>query len=122
MNPNLQPSNSQSRRRGVLGASSLPPYHPDYREGDQNVYNRDEGDEGSDDQEPAPRGKLHVRRGSEGYEVRPEGREEMLRQYLAELGEEPGRYIRYIPEPESEESTSEDDIPLARRREMIGQQ
>ena len=46
----------------------------------------------------------------------------MLRQYLAELGEEPGRYIRYIPEPESEESTSEDDIPLARRREMIGQQ
>ncbi|KAF8808081.1 zf-DHHC-domain-containing protein [Phlegmacium glaucopus] len=133
LNPNLHPSNSQSRRRGasqnrIPSASSLPPYHPDYREGDQGVYNLDHysddegGSEGLDEQESMPRGKLHVRRGSEGYEIRPEGREEMLRQYLTELGEEPGRYLRYIPQPDSEESTSEDDVPLARRRELIGQQ
>jgi palmitoyltransferase len=42
-----------------------------------------------------------VRIGSEGYEVRPVGREEMLRKYLEELGEEPGRYVRYMPETDS---------------------
>jgi len=131
LNPNLQPSNSHSRRRGasqnsIPGASSLPPYHPDYREGDQGVYTPDryEGDsESSDEEESAPRGRLHIRRGSEGYEIRPEGREEMLRQYLTELGEEPGRYFRYIPQPDSDRSASEDDdVPLARHREIIGQQ
>lgn len=126
LNPDLRPSNSESRRRGVstLGASSLPPYHPDYREEDQGVYNpdNDQDSESSDERELASKGRLHVRRGSEGYEVRPEGREEMLRQYLAELGEQPGRYLRYIPQPDSEESASEDDVPLARRKEIIGQQ
>ena len=124
LNPNLQPSNSQSRRRNVSqtsipGASSLPPYHPDYK-GDQGACNPG-NDESGDDQESAPRGQLQVRRGSEGYEVRPEEREEMLRRYLTELGEKPGRYLRYIPQPESEESTSEDDVPLARRKEIISQ-
>ena len=124
LNPNLQPTNSQSRKRlsqtSSPGASSLPPYHPDYREG-ENVYNSD-GYESSDEQESAPRGKIHIRRGSEGYEVRPEGREEMLRQYLSELGEQPGRYLRYIPQPDSEESEGSlsEDVPLARRREMSG--
>lgn len=129
LNPNLQPSNSQSRRRNgsqtsTLGTSSLPPYHPDYRDEDQGVYRPDnEADESSDEQESAAaRGQLHIRRGSEGYEIRPVEREEMLRRYLAELGEEPGRYLRYIPQPDSEESTSEDDVPLGRRRETIGQQ
>ena len=126
MNPNLQPSNSQSRRRNISqpsspGASSLPPYHPDYKEGDQDAYNPDNG-ESWDEQESAPRGQLHVRRGSEGYEVRPEEREQMLQRYLTDLGEEPGRYLRYIPQPESEESDSEDDVPLTQRKEMIGRQ
>jgi len=128
LNPNLQPSNSQTRKRNgsqiyIPGASSLPPYHPDYRQEDQGVYKpgNDEGDESSDEQESSSRGRFHIRRGSEGYEVRPEGREEMLRRYLTELGEEPGRYIRYIPQPDSEECVSEDDIPLGRCREMIGQ-
>lgn len=40
----------------------------------------------------------------------PSGREEMLRRYLKEVGEEPGRYIRYIPQPD--ETDSEDDRPL----------
>jgi len=123
LNPNLQPSNSQTRKRNVSqtsipGASSLPPYHPDYKEGDQDAYNPGNRDE----QESPPRGRLHVRRGSEGYEVCPEEREEMLQRYLTELGEKPGRYLRYIPQPESEEGTSDDDIPLAQRKEMIGQQ
>lgn len=43
-----------------------------------------------------------VRRGSEGYEVRSTSREQMLRQYLESVGEDYDRYIRYIPEPESE--------------------
>jgi len=125
LNPNLQPSNSQSRRRNKSqtsspGVSSLPPYHPDYKDDDQGVYNP--GYDESQDEEEAPRGRLHIRTGSEGYEIRPEEREEMLRQYLTDLGEEPGRYLRYIPQPESEESDSEDDVPLTQRKEMIGQQ
>jgi len=125
LNPNLQPSNSQSRRRNISqtsipGASSLPPYHPDYKEGDQGACNP-VNDESWDEEESAPRGRLHVRRGSEGYEIRPEEREEMLQRYLTELGEKPGRYLRYIPQPESEESTSEDDVPLLQRKEIIGQ-
>jgi palmitoyltransferase ZDHHC6 len=129
LNPNLQSSNSESRRRNgsqtfIPGASSLPPYHPDYRPEDAGVYNpgNDEGDESSDEQDPTSRGHLHIRKGSEGYEIRPEAREEMLKRYMTELGEVPGRYIRYIPQPESEENTSEDDIPLGRRRERIRQQ
>ena len=125
LNPDLQPSNSQSRRRNISqtsspGASSLPPYHPYYKE-DQGAYNPG-NDESQDEQESAPRGRLHVRIGSEGYEIRPEEREEMLRRYLTELGEKPGRYLRYIPQPESEESISEDDVPLTQRKEMIGRQ
>ena len=126
LNPNLQPSNSQSRRRRVSqpsspGTSSLPPYHPDYKEGDQGAYNPG-NDESQYEEESTPRGRLHVRRGSEGYEIRPEEREEMLRRYLTDLGEEPGRYLRYIPQPESEESDFEDNVPLTQRKEMLGQQ
>ena len=126
LNPNLKPSNSQSRRRNVSqpsgpGVSSLPPYHPDYKEGDQGAYNPG-NDESQGEEESVPREGLRVRRGSEGYEVRPEEREEMLRRYLTDVGEEPDRYLRYIPQPDSEEGDSEDDVPLTRRKEMIGQQ
>jgi len=127
LNPNLQPSNSQSRRRNKSqtfsppGVSSLPPYHPDYKDGDQGAYNHG-NDESQDEEESAPKGQLHVRTGSEGYEIRPEEREEMLRRYLTDLGEEPGRYLRYIPQPESEEIDSEDDVPLTQHKEMIRRQ
>ena len=127
LNPNLQPFNSQSRRRNKSqssspGVSSLPPYHPDYKDGDQGPY-YPHNDETQDEEESAPQGQLHVRTGSEGYEIRPEEREEMLRRYLTDLGEEPGRYLRYIPQPESEEiDDSEDDVPLAQQKEMIGRQ
>jgi len=58
-------------------------------------------EEESDDEREGKR-RTVVRRGSEGYEVRPVGREEMLKRYLEELGEEPGRYLQYIPEPDSD--------------------
>ncbi|KAF8167385.1 DHHC palmitoyltransferase-domain-containing protein [Crassisporium funariophilum] len=135
LNPNLRPSNGQiqnsPRRRRIPGASSLPPYHPDYRPDDdqQATYEPsqildEESSEGSIEENHAPdRANGHVRRGSEGYEIRPEGREEMLRRYLEEIGEEPDRYLRYIPQPDSVDSASDDDdVPLAQRREMIQQQ
>lgn len=63
------------------------------------------GDE-VDDDDDVPLGiKGRGRRGSEGYEVRPVSREQMLRQYLESVGENYDRYIRYIPEPESESET-----------------
>ncbi|TFK41868.1 hypothetical protein BDQ12DRAFT_677300, partial [Crucibulum laeve] len=127
LNPALQPSNVRLRNskqrepRPIPEGSSLPPYHPDYREGDAAPYEPNSSDEDtisiSSDTSPLDGdGRIHVRSGSEGYEVRPQGREDMLRRYLEELGEEPGRYIRYIPEPDVD-SDSEDDIPLSRTME-----
>ncbi|KAJ3511353.1 hypothetical protein NLJ89_g4144 [Agrocybe chaxingu] len=131
LNPALRATNSQMReppsarrrrRKADPGTSPVPPYHPDYQEvpnsrHEPEVYS--EGSEGSDDEHsPAPTGRVHVRRGSEGYEVRPIGREEMLHRYLEELGEEPGRYLRYIPQPESE-SDDDDDIPLAYQAKKV---
>lgn len=52
-----------------------------------------------------------VRSGSEGYEVRTIDREEMLQQYLKDLEEEPDKYVRYIPEPDSD-SGSDDEMSI----------
>ncbi|KAF9270650.1 zf-DHHC-domain-containing protein [Marasmius fiardii PR-910] len=129
-NPELEPSRSHlqngrmpqaRRRRSNNGSSRLPPYHPDY---DPNAPNEDGSDEeslGLSEEEILPGGS-RVRRGSEGYEVRPAGREDMLRRYLEELGETPGRYHRYIPMPDSEgendlEDNTSDHIPLSKLRE-----
>lgn len=117
LNPSLKPSNQSGRnarrRRKVdaAGISPLPPYHPDYQEGGNTLYGGEEAlssDEYSSSSEPQIRDP-RVRHGSEGFEVRQDDREDMLRQYIEELGEERGRYLRYIPEPESE---SDDDLPL----------
>ncbi|KAG6865758.1 hypothetical protein C0991_011955 [Blastosporella zonata] len=111
VNPDLEASNSHRRaatkRRKQLGVSSLPPYHPDYQEGAEVVESTDES---SDDEYDARRPL--VRSGSEGYEVRPVDREELLRRYLAEEGMEPGRYKYYIPTPDVD-SESDSDTPLA---------
>ncbi|KAJ7610808.1 zf-DHHC-domain-containing protein [Roridomyces roridus] len=97
VNPDLQP------RRRNNGASSLPPFHPDYQpDGDQD----DEYDERIDTS------RTRVRRGSEGYEVRPGDREDMLTRYLREVGVEPQKYHRYIPQPDTD---SEDDVPLGQQ-------
>ncbi|KAF9469816.1 DHHC palmitoyltransferase-domain-containing protein [Collybia nuda] len=120
VNPTLEPFNahlrdrdsSTKRRKSNSGRSMLPPYHPDYQEVS------DVADDYSS--EDSYNGKRNfVRRGSEGYEVRPVEREDMLQHYLRELGEEPGRYHRYIPYPESE--SEDDNIPLAQARGHISQ-
>jgi len=43
-----------------------------------------------------------VRRGSEGYEVRPIDREQLLAEYIADRAQEDGHYYRYVPEPPSD--------------------
>lgn len=115
VNPDLQPANSarpnntrRRRSRNGAGHSTLPPYHPDYeeRESPSPEHSSDDEDE---EYWGEVSGKTLVRRGSEGYEVRPAGRDEMLKRYLEQIGEKPGRYHRYIPEPDS---ASEDDVPL----------
>ncbi|KAH9486296.1 Palmitoyltransferase PFA4 [Psilocybe cubensis] len=116
VNPALSASNSQMRtrrrrtpKRNIPGTSSLPPYHPNYKEEEEyhDYYTTSSEEEEISNSVP---GNVRVRRGSEGYEVLPSGREDMLRRYLTEIGEEPGRYIRYIPQPD--ETDSDDDKPL----------
>ena len=51
----------------------------------------------------------------------------MLQQYLENLGEEPGRYLRYIPQVEDgDESNFEDEdddnVPLASHAKIVGGQ
>ncbi|THV07488.1 palmitoyltransferase PFA4 [Dendrothele bispora CBS 962.96] len=118
-NPDLQPSNSairqnqnQAKRRRkanpASGTSDLPPYHPDYQSPNEMDAPDDSGssDSGSG-LFNSSNGTTRVRRGSEGYEVKLEDRNLMLRKYLESVGETPGRYHRYIPMPDSE---SEDEV------------
>lgn len=111
LNPNLEPSNARLRRAASMGKqhkrqvidqefgkSSLPPYHPDFN--DANVTNTLEGgDSTSEDSEDTT---PFIRAGSEGYEVQSVDREDVLRRYVMELGQEPGRYHRYISSPDSD--------------------
>lgn len=90
----------------------MPPYHPDFSER-ENIRESEDEDDSSNDEKNAVYGSVRVRRGSEGYEVRPQNREDMLRRYLEELGEEPGRYLRYIPQPDDASEDEDDNIPLA---------
>jgi len=112
VNPNLRAYNSNlraassSKRRRVPGTSNLPPYHPDYEGGGEDALSNSEVS--SDDEPPRPL----IRRGSEGYEVTTVDRNVMLERYLKDLGEEPGRYLKYIPEPDVD-SEDEDNIPLS---------
>ncbi|KAJ7070731.1 zf-DHHC-domain-containing protein [Mycena amicta] len=104
VNPNLQPSNSARRRtKANTGASALPPYHPDYQAAAAE-------EESEDDEYYEDNSRVRVRRGSEGYEVRPGNREDMLTRYLSEIGET--RYHYYVPEPESDNESEAEDTPL----------
>ena len=128
-NPDLQPSNvrlrngnARRRQRGD-GASELPPYHPDYDPDavvDDDVSDISFGSSVEGEGYALPH-RTQVRRGSEGYEIRPAGREDMLRRYLEDLGETPGRYHRYIPMPDSDEEGDGveqlDSVPLAQLRQ-----
>ena len=113
-NPALMPSNSDSaqhlrtRKRDAAGFSAVPPYHPDYDESAQHEYSGGEVDYDYDDGERfAEYEKMRqrmpfVRRGSEGYEVRPIDREQLLAEYITDRAQEDGHYCRYVPEPPSE--------------------
>ena len=113
-NPALVPSNSpsaqhlRSRKRDPAGTSAVPPYHPDYDESSQHEYGAGEVDYDYDDGERfAEYEKVRqrmpfVRRGSEGYEVRPIDREQLLAEYIADRAQEDGHYSRYVPEPPSD--------------------
>ncbi|KAF7307153.1 Palmitoyltransferase PFA4 [Mycena indigotica] len=102
VNPTLQPSNSARRRAKNNGASTLPPYHPDYQP--------DASD--SDDYDEDDTSRVRIRRGSEGYEVRPGNREDMLNRYLSEIGEK--RYHYYVPEPASGSESEGEQAPLVK--------
>ena len=113
LNPDLEPSNARirtasRRRKNAPDASSVPPWHPEYQEtrSDHDSLASSDGEA-----EYSFEGRLGgmVRRGSEGYEVLPVDREEILRRYIESRGEEDGRYRRYVPEPPSE-SESEDEL------------
>lgn len=119
LNPSLQPSSAglrKTRRSKIMskGASALPPYHPDYREGEYTPDPQDLPDNNDSSEDDDYTGRVRVRRGSEGYEVLPQGRDDMLRRYLEEMGEEDhSKYVRYIPEVGSD-TEEEDDVPLAK--------
>jgi palmitoyltransferase ZDHHC6 len=119
VNPDLQPYNIERRQASIThrrkkrnGYSSLPPYHPDYQ--GSGAESEGESIESSEDGDYHSNGR--PRRGSEGIEIKPVDRDEMLRRYLAEIGETPGRYHRYIPQVESESENEEDSIPLSQAK------
>ncbi len=114
LNPALEPTTS-SRRRFISKSrdsctphDKVPPYHPDYSRGEK--YQPGDNDDNSslsssDMEDDVPLGTIQggrIRRGSEGYEIQAVSREQMLRQYLESVGEDYDKYIRYIPEVESE--------------------
>ena len=124
-NPALVPSNANSaqqlrarKRSAGAGVSAVPPYHPDYEppaeewedgEGDYDYDGDDnDDDDGGERFAEYERGMARVRRGSEGYEVRPIDREQLLAEYIASRGQEAGRYRRYAPEPSESESGGEE--------------
>ena len=116
LNPSLQPSGaggSVARRRSYGGANkttiaSVPPYHPDYKPPSEDSLS---------DEEPLSSRRVGglVRRGSEGYEVRTIDREAMLKQYIVEQMQEPGRYKMYAPDPPRE--SDDEGIPGTSRVE-----
>lgn len=139
VNPNLRPTNGQLR--GVNGnhckytqdpISVLPPYHPDYKDPgvDAHPGRPYSPHSESDHSEEGYSEVVRVRRGSEGYEVRPVTREQLFQEYVQDQINEAGRYQVYEPEhtPESDEDfeevidelsgeagDSDDEVPLALR-------
>jgi len=153
----LVPSNAQNRTSGI--SSAVPPYHPSYLPPPPNDPQLDKGEEDDDDagsgsspsrssfssnEDFNPKDidyesplATRVRRGSEGWEVRPfsfdiqEGtrqRHPVGNGPQNQNGSEderdddpwsmpPDQYKRYVPEPStSEEEEEEDAVPLGLRR------
>ncbi|KAF9778223.1 zf-DHHC-domain-containing protein [Thelephora terrestris] len=136
-NPDLHPSSSDGGLRGRRGSPAsrqryaypypgedegrdgtypVPPYHPDH-DGSQPPYEHlsrppyaDEDENEDDDHyDDRTQNRQFIRRGSEGYEVRPINREAMMRQYIVmdRVGEA-GRYRPYVPERWESEDEEDD--------------
>ena len=105
LNPDLHPGSSTSRLRGRGSlltsrqhrhtypdgemdgtyAQQVPPHHADYDESQPSYEHYSQppyADEDEEEDEDGSRRGQFIRRGSEGYEVRPIDREEMMRHYL----------------------------------------
>lgn len=127
LNPNLQPSNTYRRRafksnrtyaeQNEAQGSNEPTYPPNNAEpsataSDGNVrdghYDDGSSEYSLDEDELYQESRPWIRRGSEGYEVKPIDREEILRRYILSRGEEAGYYQRYVPEPEPEGEDNQD--------------
>jgi len=101
--------------------SVLPPYHPDYEDPGVDAYPQRPYSPDSDLEysEEGYSGSVRVRRGSEGYEVRPVSREEMFQEYVQSQINEAGRYQMYEPEralegdEDLEDAFEEDDDELS---------
>lgn len=118
-NPALRPSNARPRpidERSSTRAytSALPPYHPDF---ECDAYPLQSYSAESDTEPEEECRGVKLRRGSEGYEVRPMNREEMLREYVQSEVQRTGRYQAYQPEDavyaEDYESDSRDEIVVS---------
>ena len=106
-NPTLVPSNTQLRARRPPGASAVPPYHPDYEPPEDDYDDGERYAEYERARLDSGVGTARVRRGSEGYEVRPIDRESLLAEFIANRAQEEGHYRRYVPESPSEPDDSE---------------
>ncbi|CDO73449.1 hypothetical protein BN946_scf185013.g84 [Trametes cinnabarina] len=102
LNPALQPSSARRRKTTPTAQASyapVPPYHPDYN-GDAGYPAYDpasgsededeDGDDGEANGDAVGRPREFIRRGSEGYEVRPINRETLLTQYIEDRTAQPG--------------------------------
>ncbi|OAX40056.1 zf-DHHC-domain-containing protein [Rhizopogon vinicolor AM-OR11-026] len=107
VNPNLRPSsgtlrpvNGSRHKYTQDPVSALPPYHPDYKDPGVEAYPPRPYSPDSDLEysEEGYSGAVRVRRGSEGYEVRPINREQMFQEYVQSQIDEVGRYQVYEPE------------------------
>ncbi|KAH8110616.1 zf-DHHC-domain-containing protein [Phellopilus nigrolimitatus] len=137
VNPTLEPSNAyrraskgttksrpkqrQTASRTTGFVASVPPYHPDYAGGSDGEFvgaghvsssaSASEEDYDSDEcryNENNNGGGSRVRLGSEGYEVQPVDREEVLRRYILSRGAEAGHFRRYVPESGSGSHSGEE--------------
>lgn len=106
----------------------MPPYHPDYESAadGEDPFDSDSSNSSEDEylNQPVRQPKGPVRRGSEGYEIQPIDREEMLRRYIEGQSAEVGRYNVYVPEPDVDSESDgvagselDDEIPLAEKVE-----
>ncbi|THH06676.1 hypothetical protein EW145_g3922 [Phellinidium pouzarii] len=129
VNPALEPSNAYRRaskvqtkrktragKRPAVGyttgfVANVPPYHPNYTGPTDGTHENGLESEGGyasssvsdadSDEYRYSQGGVRIRRGSEGLEVRPVDREEILNRYILTRGAEAGHYRRYVPEPVS---------------------